>query len=82
MLQFFIEKDATVSALKIYADNLRSSESKLIGNVNVLKSKTNQKGNQSKGQSDKKCELCLRMGHLQETCRVSKCDYCKSLLLY
>ena len=76
VLQFFVKKEPTVSALKIYADNFQSDESKLTGSVNVVKFKSYQRDNQSKGKSDMKCPPCQRTSNHQETCRVTKCDYC------
>ena len=55
VLQFFVEKPPTVTALKLYTDNIRSSEVKLSGGVNqVAKSKKLSRPNKS----SEKCERC------------------------
>ena len=59
VFQFFVQKEPTVNALKIYADNIQSSECKLTGSVNVVKGKSNPKSNQSIDKSDMKCTLLI-----------------------
>ena len=78
ILQFFVQKDPTVAALKIYADNIRSSECKLSGAVNVVRP-TPRKNTQSKPKSDVKCTRCSKTGHQVETCHLKMCDYCSKM---
>ena len=76
ILQFFVERDPSVSALKVYADNIRSSEVKLTGSVNIVKGQLNKKNVKPKDKAKLKCSKCGKEGHEVGTCRVRVCDHC------
>ena len=76
ILQFFVEKEPSVTALNIYADNIRSSECKLTGTVNIVKGQQNKKNAKIKDKAIWKCSKCGKDGHDVSTCRVRVCDFC------
>ena len=64
ILIFFIEKSATVKALKVFADNLRASEVPLSGGVRtVVRPK-------KPGQPGVTCDRCKKPNHQAATCTV------------
>ena len=73
VLQLFVEKPPTVAAIKLYADNIRSSEVKLSGGVHqVARPKKLSRPNKS----SEKCDRCKKDGHNASSCTVKICDFC------
>ena len=71
ILQHFIEKTATVKALKVFADNLRASEVRLSGGVRtVVRPKKS-------GQPGWTCDRCKKPNHQAATCTVKICNFCR-----
>ena len=75
ILQFSVEKEPSVSALKIYANNIRTSECKLTGTVNIVKGQLNKKNAKIKDKAKLKCSKCGKDGHDVSTCHVRVCDH-------